>query len=243
MEERTLNLDIFANNSLRILYVEDDITTAQSTLNILKKFFQHIDVAHNGKDGIKKFDANTYDIILTDLDMPVMDGLKMIEYIRKKDKTTSIIIFSCYSDSEYFLESIELGIDGYILKPFNLQQFLSVLHRVLHKETPNQINNENDNFIHLKDNFLWDKVKNILQKNNEIIKLTETEIKVFSLLGEKHDFFAPKEEIYKHLYNDVSHINNEQKFRNILSKLKNKIGTKLIESYYSQGYILCIQGS
>ena len=239
MKNKVLNLLHNQNSTLRILYVEDDAQTLTNTLSILKNFFINIDTATNGKEGLKLCNTYYYDIILTDLDMPEIDGLKMIEYIRQTNKESKIIIFSSYSEKEYFLESIHLGIDGYILKPFQLEQFVSVLSRILDENTLHIAKtNQIVRYIYLVDNFIWDKDTKKLLKNNKTIKLTLTEIKIFDFLSQRNNYFASKEDIYNYLYSNGSYISNEQKFRNSLSKLKTKINTKIVESYYSQGYIL-----
>lgn len=239
MKNKVLDLLENQNSTLRILYVEDEDSTLTSTLAILKKFFVNIDVATNGKEGLKLFNTYCYDIILTDLDMPELDGLKMIEYIRQTNKDTKIIIFSSYSEKEYFLESINLGVDGYILKPFKLEQFVSVLSRILDKNALHIAkNNQIKRYVNLVNNFVWDKDTKKLFIDNEVIKLTLTEIKIFDFLSQKNNYFATKEDIYDYLYSSGSYISNEKRFRNSLSKLKTKLNAKVVESYYSQGYIL-----
>ena len=129
--------------NLKILYVEDDEITRKYTQSILSEFCDYVDVASNGQEAYDKFlDAEmalpslesndnfqiqNYDLIITDLQMPVMDGLSLIARIRKLCKESAIIVTSAHSDSEYFIETIRLGVNGYILKPIELDQLLESL--------------------------------------------------------------------------------------------------------------------
>ena len=125
---------------LRLLYVEDNQEARASTLAVLEEFFQDILVAVDGQDGLDTFtknktspDNNHIDIIITDINMPNLNGLKMIAKIRKIDKAIPILVLSAYNESGFFIDSIKLGIEGYLLKPIDIEQFLGVLNKVVEK--------------------------------------------------------------------------------------------------------------
>lgn len=130
--------------NLRILYVEDDDVTRQYTHSILSEFCKNVDCACDGKEAYDKFidaqitlpslgldaqETNTqpYDLVITDIKMPRMDGLSLIAKIRKIASDIPIIVTSAHSDSDYFIETIRLGVNGYILKPIELEQLLDSL--------------------------------------------------------------------------------------------------------------------
>ncbi len=116
---------------LKLLYVEDNPEITESTLTILEEFFTNIIVAVDGVDGLEKLEENDIDLIITDISMPNMNGFEMIEKIRESDSDISITILSAYSEAEYFIRGIELGVDGYLLKPFDMEQFLAILTNVI----------------------------------------------------------------------------------------------------------------
>ncbi len=107
---------------LRLLYVEDNKMVRESMSLIMARYFEDIIVCVDGKDGLSKFN-DEIDIIITDINMPEMDGLEMAQAIKKINPNVPIIILSAYEDIQYFSESIKIGIDGYITKPFNRNQF------------------------------------------------------------------------------------------------------------------------
>ena len=130
--ERLQELQEFAKE-LTILYVEDNEEARNSTFDTLKEFFENIEVAQDGVEGLKKFEENKFDLIITDINMPKMNGIEMVANIRKKDTQIPILIISAYSESGYFMETIKLGVEGYLLKPIELQQFISMISRTVEK--------------------------------------------------------------------------------------------------------------
>lgn len=108
--------------SLRILLAEDNA----SVLALLKKFLQTsghiIEVAENGKEALVKYQQNPPDLLLTDINMPIMNGLELIEKIRQEKTETwiPIIILSALSDEQDIINGLEYGADDYLTKPINL---------------------------------------------------------------------------------------------------------------------------
>ncbi len=138
MVERLLNI----SKTVRVLYVEDNETARVSTLGMLENFFECIDVAIDGQDGLEKFQHSTYDLIISDINMPKMSGIEMINEIRKVDKDISILILSAYNESGYFIDTIRIGIDGYLLKPIEFEQFVDVIRKSVEKVELRRQNND-----------------------------------------------------------------------------------------------------
>ena len=67
------------------------------------------------------------DLIITDISMPVMDGLEMIGHIKKIDPNVKVVVMSAYSIKEYFLEAIDLGVRGYLIKPVEAKKLFSLI--------------------------------------------------------------------------------------------------------------------
>jgi len=118
---------------LNLLYVEDDKNARVSTVIIFEEFFEHIVVAVDGKDGIEKFQQNDIDIIITDINMPNLNGLEMIDEIRKFNLNVPILVLSAYNESNLFMDSIKLGVEGYLLKPIDIDQFLIVINKIVNR--------------------------------------------------------------------------------------------------------------
>ncbi len=221
------------SKDMKVLYVEDDQEICKQTLKMLKNFFSDISVSKNGKDGLKKFKNNSYDLIFADLEMPVMHGTEMIESMRKIDSKVPIVVFSAHGKTEYFLKTIESGISGYVLKPYDFKQIKKVISKIINKSNPTVKSKET---IELAENFIWNKNKKSLKKDDKLIKLTKNEIKLLEILTIYMDVFTNSEKIETYIFGYDAEKNKS--IRNLISRLRKKLGTNLIESNYGQGYRL-----
>ena len=127
---------------LSILYVEDDEVLHESVVRYLKKFFKHVETAFDGEEGLHKYKVNTFDIVLTDIKMPKMDGIEMVKRIRAKSPEQQIVILSAHTETNYFLDSIHAGVSDYIIKPIDYEQMNEVLYKIA-----NGIHIRNENHI------------------------------------------------------------------------------------------------
>jgi signal transduction histidine kinase len=104
---------------LRVLLVEDNIINTKIAQKIMSQWDVIVDCAENGLIGVEKFNANSYDVILMDLSMPVMDGYDATIEIRKTDKLIPIIALTASASFGYLDRALQIGINEYIIKPFN----------------------------------------------------------------------------------------------------------------------------
>ena len=183
--------------SMRALYVEDDNEVRQQTAKILKLFFHQVIDCGDGREGIDKFKAGKIDIVFTDINMPGMSGLEMLERIKQIDPLVKTVIFSAYDESKFFTKAISIGVDGYILKPFTTEDLLSVLEKITQS-----IETKPAKFIYLSGDFVWDKQSLTLSKAGEIIKLTKNETSLLQLLLSSSGRIASGLEIENELFED-----------------------------------------
>jgi len=116
---------------LDVLYVEDDQALLEETCKILDKIFRSVETASNGAEGLMKFSQGDYDLVITDIEMPELNGLEMSQQIKEIDEHMPIVVISAYSNSSYLIEAINIGINFYVLKPILLPQLLSTLNSVV----------------------------------------------------------------------------------------------------------------
>ena len=107
-------------NNFTLLCVEDDKDALEHIKMMLEEDVKEFYSALDGKEGIKVYKKQNPDIILTDINMPKMDGLSMIKRIREYDKNTPIVIISAFDDKENLLEAINIGGNGFITKPIDV---------------------------------------------------------------------------------------------------------------------------
>ena len=116
---------------LSILIVEDDEDVRSIIKDLAGLFFKEVDEAANGNEGLQKSLTKRHDIVLSDITMPLMDGFEMIESIKAKNSSQKVILLSAHHDREYLQKAIELGVDGFIAKPIQKEQFLKTLIKVV----------------------------------------------------------------------------------------------------------------
>lgn len=112
------------------LYVEDEDFLRDEIARFLKRRVGRLIVAENGQDGLEKFNQFPIDIVITDLKMPIMDGIEMTKKIRELNSDIPIIITTALSDVELMQLSIEIGVDRYLLKPIEVGALTNALESI-----------------------------------------------------------------------------------------------------------------
>ncbi|MEA3373518.1 MAG: response regulator [Campylobacterota bacterium] len=110
--------------ALKVLYVEDEEGVREQTLIFLKKIFKNIDSASNGEEGLERFKEKAYDLVISDLKMPKMNGREMLRQIHELDKDAVLIVMTA-SDSN--MDASETVSDAYLKKPVMFMDFVEVL--------------------------------------------------------------------------------------------------------------------
>ena len=113
--------------NLSLLYVEDDIVLAESTQEMLTQFFGSIHVCHNGQEGLEAYKNQHYDLVLTDIMMPKLNGQEMARQIKQINPEQIIIVMSAYEDTEYLMELIEIGVHKFVNKPPSMEQLFQAV--------------------------------------------------------------------------------------------------------------------
>jgi len=173
---------------LEVLYVEDNETLRDSTLKVLHNFFKEVHVAVDGRDGIDKYktfqqsSGKTYDLVISDINMPHLNGVEMSSDIIKLEPTQSIIFITAHNEAEYLHQAISLGISSFLLKPLNLQDLASVLYKVCQAITDRQLVEEHYAMMEDINQQLENQNQALEEKNREqekLIRILETmDIKV-----------------------------------------------------------------
>ena len=162
--------------NLSVLYVEDDLNLVDTTKELLGNFFKKLDVAYDGKEGLEKYiayekkNSSFYDLIITDINMPNMNGVLMSAEILKLNPMQSIIITSAHNEVEYLSSAIELGVNAFVTKPINNNKLMQVLYK-----TSQAISDHNFVLFHLEmiedlNMQLEIQNKELLAKNSELEK-------------------------------------------------------------------------
>lgn len=113
---------------LKLLFVEDEKDLLEIISDTLKKLQANFLTATNGKEALELIKENSdFDVLITDINMPVMDGLEMIKEIRKTNSDLMIIIMSAHTEIEYIEQAKKFGVNDYLLKPFDFIKFIDLI--------------------------------------------------------------------------------------------------------------------
>jgi len=122
-----------AAKSVRVLYVEDYEALRDTMQSVLEGYFKEVVTAKDGKEALKLFEKEHFDLLITDIAMPNMDGIEMLRQLRNIDSDIPVIITSAHNELHYFQSAIGNGIDGYLLKPIDFREFDTVFEKVIKK--------------------------------------------------------------------------------------------------------------
>ncbi|KJU82212.1 diguanylate cyclase [Candidatus Magnetobacterium bavaricum] len=122
------------STGISVLYVEDDDIVRDTTSKILMRYFEdNVVSVSNGKEGVEAYMKGRFDIVIADIYMPVMNGIKMAKRIREVNSEQIVIVTTAYNDYQYLLELIAIGINYFILKPLEPTKLIAVLYRACRK--------------------------------------------------------------------------------------------------------------
>ena len=110
------------NDTLTLLYVEDEANIREEMVEILALDFEHIHVAKNGQEGLAMFQEFHPDIVISDIQMPLMDGITMAQNILSLDNKAKIILTTAFNEHDYLQKAQEAGVKSYINKPVNISE-------------------------------------------------------------------------------------------------------------------------
>ena len=113
---------------LTLLYVEDNEQLKTVKLEMFKEIFNKVVHAENGYEGLMKYQEEHFDLVITDINMPVMDGLEMIEKIQKTDPLQAVIVLSAYAEIEYLTKLSKLNILSFLTKPVDMKKLLQKIY-------------------------------------------------------------------------------------------------------------------
>ncbi len=209
---QTNNTEFSVLKNSTLLYLEDDEVIRKETFSIFEKIFKKVLVAEDGEKGLHLYNEkkNEIDIILTDINMPNMDGISFMAEIRKINFDLPILIVTAFNDINVLIKAIKLNVTDYIIKPMQLNSTLKILNRILQ-------NNLNQKLISKQKHEL-EIYKEILDKENLV---SETDLKGFITYA--NDIFCEvsgytREELVGANHNIVRHPDVSPKIYEVLWK-------------------------
>lgn len=215
--------------NIKLLYVEDDELARENAVEFLSDYFS---VIYEAKDGLEALDLYTKyspDIIITDIQMPKINGLEFVRKIRTEDKRTQVIITTAFSTKEYLLGAIELQLVKYLIKPIVQKDLEEALHICV-----NTLKDDKSNIIKIDDDHSFDIFNKTLFCKNELVKLRIKELLFLELLIKNQDRFVPYQEIENIVWQD--NVMTKDALKSLVKRVKSYFITPCIKNLSGVGY-------
>ncbi|EAK8508722.1 response regulator transcription factor [Campylobacter jejuni] len=213
---------------LIILVVEDEVKARESMINILSERFSKVIGAQNGDEGLKKFKKFKPDLVITDIAMPIMDGLDMAREIKEISDDVPIVVLSAYSEKERLLRSIDIGIDKYLIKPVDIEELFKVLDYLIGEKI------EANMLVKISEEYQFNKTKRTLIYSCGEIVLTKKELAFISLLLKQPGALVLHEDIKKNVW--IGEHVSDTAVRTFIKRVRDKVGEDFIKNVPSLGY-------
>lgn len=217
---------------MKILLVEDEELLSNAIAKGLKKLGFAVDQAYDGEAGLYSYEVNTYDLIILDLNLPIIDGMEVLERIRKSDFETKILILSARSEITDRVSGLNQGANDYLIKPFDFEELVARIHNLIRRtfaQTPSVLSNGNITIDIL--------AKTVMLDNNPL-SLTNKEYAILEYLMLSQGKVISQSELIEHVWDsETDPFSNSLKFH--MYSLKKKLGQEnFIQNIRGQGYIV-----
>lgn len=225
------NSEILKN--MAILWVEDDQSLKVLIERMLEPACGRLDIVLDGEKALALIAAGKYDIVFVDVDVPKVNGLDVLEVLRKSDIITPVVIVSGKSDRETLLRSANLKIQNYITKPFTYDKVLDVLDIAI--ESTKSIKPKS---IEFPNGCVYNVNKKEAVRGDEIESLTKNEHLLLDFLVERRGHVCSYDEIYDVVWGLGSEPKSESSIKTLVYSLRKKIGKDSIKNHSGIGFSL-----
>jgi DNA-binding response OmpR family regulator len=216
-----------------ILYVEDEEDVRRNAVEYLNRISKEVLEAKDGKEAINIWKEHKPDIIITDINMPRLNGIDMARYIRSEDTSVQIIIATAHTDTEYLMEAVELQLVKYLVKPITKEKLQAALEQSI-----KLIEDKSKFSISLSQDCQYNAYTQVVTCNDTDIKLTKNERLFLDLLAHHHTRVVRYEEIENAIwpYEGMS----QDAIRSLVRGLRKKVPEGCIENISGIGYRIII---
>lgn len=221
--------------SLTIAYVEDEKNIRENMSKTLNLLCKNCIEFQSAEELLNYYEKNSVHIIITDINLPNMNGIELIKKIREKDEKIPIILLTAYIETQYLFDAIKYKVVEYLPKPIDYETLIQALL----KATKDLVNNESY-IIKINKNLFFNVLnKELLTIDKKKIPLTPKELKLLNLFIKNKNKIVTYEEIKNQIWENSYEV-TESAFKNLINKLRNKISKDSIVNISKIGYRLNI---
>ncbi|PIF04011.1 MAG: DNA-binding response regulator [Arcobacter sp.] len=215
--------------TLRILYAEDEIGIRENIADSLSYYVKEVYQASNGSEAFEIYKDKKPDIILSDIHMPILNGIDFIKKIREEDRDIPVIMITAHTDKKYLLDAVELHMEKYIVKPIELEVLFEALEDCIKLLNINKVFT-----LEIDKNYVYDYDKKELLYKNKAIILNKKEMLFFEVLLLNQNRIVSYEELQEKVWGDD--IMTDSALRSLVRNLRKKLPTDIIFNLSGVGY-------
>lgn len=219
---------------MKVLVLEDDYSLNKVISSFLKIEGFFVDSFFNGDEAVEQLLKAQYDLCIFDINVPCIDGLNVLDFIRKENITTPVIMMSAMTDMNTIKQSYENGCDDYLKKPFDIEELYLRVKYVVKHMLP-----EDKHLVHLGHGYFFDMDRESLIKNEKEIELSVKEKLMLLLFVQNLGNTVSTQMLRDYVWN--GEYIEAVSIRTIVHKLKNKLKSGMIINLRGIGYKLLAQ--
>ncbi len=218
----------------KLLFVEDEPMLRKNYVLYLSTYFKKVYEAGDGKEAFEIYQQNRPDIMIVDINLPKINGLKLIKMIRENDQKIKIIILSAFFDKKYLLQATELKLTRYLVKPISRKELKEALDLAIEEISKYELVLKKT--INLNNGYSWDCESKILTCNSiENISLTKKETLTFALLLSRFNHPFSYDDIIKQVW-DETYYPKKDALKTLIKNLRKKLPENIIHNVHGIGY-------
>ncbi len=227
------------NSNIQILLVEDDESLRHLFTVTLKRQGYNVIPVSNGMEALQAFAVTPIDLIVLDVQLPILDGFTVCVELRKRS-SAPIVMVSANKSTDALITAIKLGADSYLPKPFTPMELLARVHAMIRRVEINRAA-QRGNVLLFGDISLNETTREV-NVGGELVNLTPNEYRLLHYLMQHPDSTITNEELMNHVWN-CEYLNDLNFVRVTMSRLRTKIEGKREDRYlktiHGRGYMLC----
>lgn len=220
-------------DEIKLLFVEDEQELRDVMLSILSFEINNILVAKDGEEAYDIYLKEKPDIILTDINMPNMNGIDLVKKIRETDRSTKVIMLTAHSEVEFLLEATELHLTKYLVKPVRGPQLFDAITRAADEIEKFDVVTKST--LSLEDGFSWDFENQVLLKDSQEVHLTPKERKILNLIFSNPNVTITYEMLMDEVWENFDNYGIDT-IKTMIKNIRKKLPKDIIKNVYATGF-------
>jgi DNA-binding response OmpR family regulator len=212
---------------LTLLIAEDDESTLKWLSRVLSIYFKEVRVAKDAMQALELFEQSPADVIISDIEMPQVDGLHLLQKISLLSPSTIRVVMTAYNTPEYINRAVESNVDFYLKKPIDIDEFLVAIASSASKDSALS------EVVLLNEDYAYDYKQKLVKKDKESIKLTKKEVLLLELLLKNKKSVVSIEQIEHSVWREPV---SADAIRMVVVGIRKKLYQGVIENVKGLGY-------